>query len=477
MAQQDLSIAGNLRIVGSTTVLGQVSIGSSSLNLGTFASDMVGNITAANAAIVSANSAMKNYVDTGLASALFIAGSYGNVVVASYLPLDTTIIGIRSNIAAANINISNLNSIANSSNANILSLQSNVIAANANISATYSNVRAIQSNINYITGNILANGDVFASNVTVGNINASGNLIMTGTDDTTIRFVRAPDNNVLGGDIYGNIDYVADTQGVSGRISVMADSNTASSQLRVYTRYSSITPLSLALTANTGGLFGATMGHMQSWAPNLRTGTRTYEPVANDNSSIGGSYIPGFSTVTSQWTNWMGTPATTFLDMTIAHRFLQLYGGFAGGDRANIDITAFHNGLSSLDYGAQRALASTDNQMSDVEFHVQGVYVENPDVNPRAVKRIRKRWIASITYSSSTGNWTVLDQQLLEPVYNSDAANWPAGAVNSGRAFLQANVTPGSQSLVLRLEAPTGHAATSHIHWQITTKIRTIDYL
>jgi hypothetical protein len=487
MTQQDYSVAGNLRVIGSTTVYGQVAIGNSALNLATFATDMIGNVNAANAAIVSANSSMKDYVDTGIGSALFVAGSYGNVVVAAYLPGDPTITSINANTTAANLNIVSLQSniaAANISislaNANIISLQNNVSAANANISATYSNVRAIQSNIDYITGNILANGGVIASNVfvgegniSVGNINASGNLIMTGTDTTTIQFVRSPDTTVTSNEIYGNIDFAGEdasggSAGTRARISVIGSGVVGQTEMTHYTARSGSTTLVLNLRSNSQGTFGATVGYNQSVAGRISSSVlgRSFDPVMNDSST--GTYTIS-PAITSQWTEY-GGELDSFREVVVAHKFTQTYAGFAGGDRANISLTAYHSALGGF------PLAYTNNQQSDVEFHVQGVYVTDPAVNPPVVKRLRKRWIATISYASSTGNWTVLDQVLQETAYNSDVTNWPAGAVNASKVFLQANVTAGSQDLVLRLEAPTGAAVTSTIDWQITTKIRTIEF-
>jgi len=479
MAQQDFSISGNLRVADSTTIYGQVVIGESSLNLATFATDMIGNVNAANAAIVLANNSMKAYVDTGISSALFAASSYGNAVVAAYLPIDPSIVNINSAIASTNSNINAINSNVAAANLNIASIQSNITAANANISATYSNVRLLQSNVEYIRANVLANGAVLASNIFVGegniqlgNINASGNIVLTGIDATTIRFVRSPDTTVALGEVYGNIDWTGEdastgSAGTRARISVIGSGSVGQTEMTHYTAGSGSTTLVLNLRSNAQGTFGATIGYNRSVAGRISPGVgQSFNPVMNDGST--GTYIVN-PAITSQWTDYSGE-VNSFNELVVAHRFTQTYAGFAGGDRANISLTAYHSALGGL------PLAYTDNQQSDVEFHVQGVYVENPAISPPVVKRLRKRWIATIAYTSSTGNWTVLDQVLTETAYNSDAANWPAGAVNASKVFLQANVTAGSKDLVLRLDAPTGAAVTSTIHWMITTKIRTVEF-
>ena len=176
MAQQDFSISGNLRVVGNTTVYGQVAFGETSLDLSTFASDIIGNVNAANAkvdaanvSITNANTAMKTYVDSTVSSAVIAASGYGNTIVAAYLPVNPTITSIQANVTAANANISSVQSNIIAANLNISSIQANVIASNIRASATDSNVSYLQSVAQYMTANILSNGAVIASNVYTNN--------------------------------------------------------------------------------------------------------------------------------------------------------------------------------------------------------------------------------------------------------------------------------------------------------------------
>ena len=469
-------ISTDLTVTGNAITTGNVVTGPNQVNLTRFVGDMIGNVNAANTAILSANTAMKTYVDTGLTSAILVAGSYGNVVVAAYLPVDPTITSINANTTVANLNIASLQSNIAAANVNISSLQSNIAAANANISATYSNVRAIQSNIDYITGNILANGDVIAGNVFVGNINASGNIVLTGTDTTTIRFVRSPDTTVTSNEIYGNIDFAGEdasigSAGVRARISVIGSGVVGQTEMTMYTAASNSTNLVLNLRSNSQGIFAPTVGFTQSVAARLPNFAGSgFDPIMNDSSGPGGTYIPLVRYSLTGQTIQYGGEINEFREVIIAHQFRQTYAGFAGGDRANISLSAYHSHIGSI------ALAYTDTTQSDVEIQVSGVYVADPSVYPPVVKRLRKRILATTTYSQATGNYSVLDQQLMDPVYNSDATNWAAGAVGASKVFIQANVTVDSQALYLRLEAPTGAVATSEIYWQILTRIRTLPY-
>lgn len=501
MAQQDFSISGNLRVVGNTTVYGQVAFGETSLDLSTFASDIIGNVNAANAkvdaanvSITNANTAMKTYVDSTVSSAVIAASGYGNTIVAAYLPVNPTITSIQANVTAANANISSVQSNIIAANLNISSIQANVIASNIRASATDSNVSYLQSVAQYMTANILSNGAVIASNVytnngnfvggtgnlIIGNVNASGNIVMTGTDATTIRFVRSVDADVTTGEIYGNIEWAGEdsTTGASGaraRITVTAIDTRGAADMKFYTSpYGSSglfgggsTGYGVAprFTVNSHGNFGSVTGFDVQVIPQIQDYNYFY-PVTNDEAtpSAGLSSVYTGAVTRSYASVFAGG---TLAEYEVGQQFQTYYVGYAGGDRANVNM----NGLLPSQV---TTLIATDSIATDIEIYVQGSYFQDPNVSPPVMKRLRKRWIATVTYTSSTGNWTILDQQLCEAVYNSDATNWPAGAVNAGKVFLQANATPGYQNLFLRFDSPTSAAATSTIKWQWTAKFRSI---
>ena len=499
MSQQDFSISGNLRVVGSTTVYGQVAIGNTSLNLSTFAVDMIGNVNAANArvnaansSITSANASMKTYVDATVSSAVISASGYGNTVVAAYLPVDSTITSIQANMIAANANIDSVRSNVIAANLNISSIQANIIASNIRAGATDSNVGYLQGLAQYMSANILSNGAVIGSNVytnggnfvggagnlIIGNVNASGNLVMAGTDATTIRFVRSVDTDVTSGEIYGNIDWAGEdtttnASGTRARMSVTAIDSRGATDIKFYTSSygsgffgsgSGFAP-ALRLAVNSQGYFGQSAGFSQQYLPEVST--TYFQPVTNDNSnpSNGVNIVYTGGAVKTYGTIYAGGGVS---EVEVGQRFSTYYVGFAGGDRANVNLYGL------LDYPGVSTLYASDSATNEVEIYVQGFYTQDPNVSPPTVKRLRKRWIATIGWASSTGLWSILDQQLCETVYNSDAANWPAGAVGAGKVFLQANATPGYESLNLRFDAPTSAAATSTVAWHWTAKFRYI---
>ena len=500
MSQQDFSISGNLRVAGSTTVYGQVAIGGSALNLATFAGDMIGNVNAANArvnaansSITSANAAMKTYVDATVSSAVIAASGYGNTVVAAYLPVNSTITAIQANVIAANANIDSVRSNVIAANLNISSIQANVIAANIRAGSTDSNVGYLQYVAQYMTANILSNGAVIGSNMytnggnfvggtgnlIIGNVNASGNLVMTGTDATTIRFVRSVDTDVTSGEIYGNIDWAGEdstssASGTRARISVSSIDARGAADFKFYTApYGSGFfgssygfPAKLQFVVNSQGFFGEGAEFNQQFVPALPTNSLSgyFELVTNDTSNPTNGILG--SDTTSGIVKSYGGPYGSMYECEVGQTFTMYYMGYAGGDRANVNLAGYFP-LPGI-----TAISASDSGTTEIEIAVRATYTQDSSVTPPVLKRLRKRWIATIGYSSSTGNYSILDQQLCEPVYNSDATNWPAGAVNAGKVFLQANATVGYQTLNLRFDAPTAAATTSSTYWQWTAKFR-----
>jgi len=460
-------------------------------------SELRANITAANAAITTANSALRSYVDTSVASAIIAASGYGNAVVAEYLPIDSTIISIRAGATAANANIISIQSNVTAANASISAIQANVTVANsgitalrANITASNINISILQTATQYLSSNIngsIVSGDTYTDNIytvntytgnigvtgnlTVGNINASGNLVMTGTDATTIRFVRSVDSTVTSGEIYGNIDFAGENSprnagNTRARISVTAIDSLGATDFKFYTSPfgnpgigffgipatgNNPTP---NFTVNAAGSYGTAAGFNQQQIPSLPTGQLSgyFDVITND-----GSALPIVTTA-----GFVKSYGAAFYEAKVGQTFTMYYAGFAGGDRANVNLQGYFPlpGLNALSQG--------DTGTTQIELAVMGTYIQDTSNTALGIKRLRKRLIATVGYSTATGNYTVLDQQLCETVYNSDVTNWPAGAVNAGKVFLQANATPGYQTLNLRFDAPTGAAVTSVVYWQWT---------
>jgi hypothetical protein len=365
-----------------------------------------------------------------------------------------------SNITAANLNIT--------------ALQANTIASNVNISTLQAAAQYLSSNINgsifssnTYTGNVYTGNIDVTGNLTVGNINASGNLVMTGIDATTIRFVRSVDSTVTSGEIYGNIDFAGEDTGgpgVRARLSVQADGTTGQTRVHFYTPPNS----GPSFTVNNNGYYGAQAGFISQQVPQISDESQfnNFGPRSNDSSS---SYISSLNT--SFVNKVYGVNNDGFQESEAAQEFIHAYAGFAGGDRANIALTSYVSG-----YGAAPLLWSSFSPLSnvDLEISVQGVYTADTSAATPIQKRLRKRWLASIIYFSANSNYIISDQQLQDPVYNSDVTNWPAGAVAAGKVFLQANATVGSQALYLRLDSPTDAAVTSQVKWQWVCKFRPV---
>jgi hypothetical protein len=165
------------------------------------------NVTATNAAIITANVGMKTYVDTSLASALIAASSYGNSVVAAYLPVNPTITAIQANVTAANVSITAANSAANTSiiAANSAmrsyvdtSLASAIIQASSygnSVVAAYlplnSTIIAIQANVTAANASIATKADLASPDFTGTPTAPTATFGNSHTSIATTAFVQA----------------------------------------------------------------------------------------------------------------------------------------------------------------------------------------------------------------------------------------------------------------------------------------------
>ena len=180
---------------------------------------IVANTNAANAAIITANTAMKSYVDynNGLtttawlanaaiqedeitilrgniitvnanlnafetyANATFGTSSYGNANVATYLPIDPTIIGIQSNVSTNTIDIATLISNAAVQSNDINSLRGNINGANAAIITANTAMKGyVDAQTVILNNNITANTN--AANAAI----ITANTAMKGYVDTQV---------------------------------------------------------------------------------------------------------------------------------------------------------------------------------------------------------------------------------------------------------------------------------------------------
>ena len=105
------------------------------------------------------------------------SGTYSNANVANYLPTDTTIININSNVANTNGNVANLSS-------NITTLQGQVYA-NSNVATFLSN---FGSNTISTTGNITGN------NISANALSISGSFTQNGLYISPANLITVPDN-------------------------------------------------------------------------------------------------------------------------------------------------------------------------------------------------------------------------------------------------------------------------------------------
>jgi hypothetical protein len=153
-------------------------------------------------------------------------GTYSNANVANYLPTDTTIININSNVANTDGNVANLTTALGNTNSNVANLTLVVANNSANITTLQNQVYSNANVAAYLptySGNITANyisttGDVVASNgntVIDDGVSTTGNV--TGVNIVTVGNVIA--NNFLGNSyLYANGDSIFANIQLTGNI-------------------------------------------------------------------------------------------------------------------------------------------------------------------------------------------------------------------------------------------------------------------
>ena len=153
-------------------------------------------------------------------------GTYGNSNVANYLPTNTTIININSNVANTDGNVANLTTALGNTNSNVANLTLVVANNSANITTLQNQVYSNANVAAYLptySGNITANyisttGDVIASNgntVIDDGVSTTGNV--TGANIVTVGNVTA--NNFLGNSyLYANGDSIFANIQLTGNI-------------------------------------------------------------------------------------------------------------------------------------------------------------------------------------------------------------------------------------------------------------------
>ncbi len=92
---------------------------------------------------------------------------------------------------------------------------------------------------------------------------------------------------------------------------------------------------------------------------------------------------------------------------------------------------------------------------------------ENDFVSPTARARLHKSWIQGLWYNDATSVWTIEGAALEHGVFNTDSTNFPAGAVNAGKALI---VLSGN-SVILRFINRNSPSTNSRTSWTYRAEV------
>ena len=144
-----------------------------------------------------------------------IIGAYGNANVAAYLPTDTTITNITSNVSILQGNVVNLttslantNSNVTNNTSNISILQGNVVSLTTSLANTNSNVANLQTAVTSLTGNVYGNSNVasylptYSGTVKAGNLSVTGSAVILGNLSVQGNITFTNSNVITTNDLY-----------------------------------------------------------------------------------------------------------------------------------------------------------------------------------------------------------------------------------------------------------------------------------
>jgi len=184
---------GNLRLSDGTTPGGipLLITGNTSGNSGIYSNANVASYLPTDSTIIGIENSIAGTNIAWIANALsqqgqidtFLAGEYSNSNVASYLPTDPTIIGIENGLLGANVTIVSINSNVTAANSAILSLQNGLSGANLNIAGANAAIAVLQSEV-YSNSNVASYLPIYTGNINAGNIMVTSNIIISGTETT-----------------------------------------------------------------------------------------------------------------------------------------------------------------------------------------------------------------------------------------------------------------------------------------------------
>ena len=106
-------------------------------------------------------------------------GNYSNANVANYLPTDTTIININSNVANTDGNVANLTTSLGNTNSNVANTNSNVANLTLVVANNSSNITTLQGLV-YSNANVANYLPIYSGNISGGNIGVSGAINAVG---------------------------------------------------------------------------------------------------------------------------------------------------------------------------------------------------------------------------------------------------------------------------------------------------------
>ena len=490
----------DLWLSGTTIYLGNATLSSSNGAIQLPAGSTVGganvdvnsinaNVTAANAEIITANTGMKSYVDQGVTTIQANLGAYQLYANANAVAQETKISNI---VTTANANTS----------AYLPSYLGNIGAVVTTGAQPYVTTLNSLTSFGSAVGSTTAQGNL----TVIGNLTVQGNTITIGSNNLTVtdsiidlhtpanlqplisddgrdigfrfHYYKGSDDHAFFGleNQTETLVYLQRSDEVNSNITGTYG-NVQFGSLQLSNTTPSTSNVTGALIVNGGvGVSGnlnangavklgqpGTASNVVIAGTTSSSGVTTGALVVRGGVGVAGAVNSGsLTTGTATITTVLGgvVDASTSLSLSTNSVVAKSFVGRVV--QTNVDTTTdvdlsgyFLGGTSTYNY---------------VTLQITGQYVANTAA-PATQARLLKAWSAGVWKNESTGFYTIEGEVLQHTVFNSDATNFPAGAIGAGKVFLTGT---GTSSVLLRFTNRTTPAATSATYWSYRVEVQTV---
>ena len=441
------------------------------------------NVVAANAAIITANTGMKSYVDQGVTTIQANLGAYQLYANANAVAQETKISNI---VTTANANTS----------AYLPSYLGNIGAVVTTGAQPYVTTLDSLTSFGSAVGSTTAQGNL----TVIGNLTVQGNTITIGSNNLTVTDsiidLHTPANlqpliSDDGRDIGFRFHYYKGSDdhaffGLENQTETLVYLQRSDEvNSNITGTYGNVQVGSLHLsntTPSTSNVTGALVvrgGVGVSGNLNANGAVKLGQPGTASNVVIAGTTTAASTTTGALVVRggvgvaggvYAGTVTATTVSASSVSTYTYILNNTGVTVQSFVGREVQDNTITTTDVDLSGYFPVSSSNYCYVTIQVTGQYIANIAA-PATQARLLKSWSAGIFKVDSTGFFTIEGEVLQHAAFNTDATNFPAGAVAAGKAFLTGS---GTGTVALRFTNRTTPAATSATYWSYKVEVQTV---